>query len=108
MIYPPKTAPLMLPMPPSTAAMNDHQMIDSPTSYAKILYAVPYRLAATVAMIAPNTNEALTTRLVLIPINPAAIRSCDTARIATPSFVLRIIIFKTTIVTIAMIMTINL
>ena len=77
----------MLPNPPITAAMNALSTGVKPM-YGLIWPAwTAYRSPATAASPAPMANAVATTRLILMPISCAALRSSAAARIESPSVV---------------------
>ena len=77
----------MLPKPPMTAAMNALRTGVKPM-YGLIWPAwTAYRKPATAARPAPIANAVATTRLTLIPMSRAALRSSAAARIDSPSVV---------------------
>ena len=87
MISPPIMAPVMLPIPPSTAATNALSPGMIPISGSMRGYMSETRMPPAPASAEPSAKVSMMIRSVLIPISLAASRLNDTARIALPVFV---------------------
>ena len=84
---PPIIAPGMLPMPPTTAAVNALSPARKPIVLEIVLNSSPDMTPATPAITEPMKNVSAIVRLTLMPSISAASRSEATARIDLPSVV---------------------